>query len=43
MSFSLEIIDELVSREYEKTCCKKAFIFGVFFGFILTVILMNII
>ena len=32
MSFSLEVIDELVSREYEKTCCKKAFVFGLFFG-----------
>ena len=32
MSFSLKVIDELVSREYEKTCCKKAFVFGLFFG-----------
>ena len=32
MSFTLDIIDELVSREHEKTCCKKAFLFGMFFG-----------
>lgn len=32
MSFSLDIIDELVSKEYERTCCKKAFVFGLFFG-----------
>lgn len=32
MSFTLEIIDELVAKEYEKTCCKKAFLFGLFFG-----------
>ena len=32
MSFTLDIIDELVGREHEKTCCKKAFLFGMFFG-----------
>ena len=32
MSFTLEIIDELTGREREKTCCKKALLFGLFFG-----------
>ncbi|MBO7303096.1 MAG: DNA-binding protein WhiA [Clostridia bacterium] len=32
MSFTLRIINELVSKEYEKSCCKKAFIFGLFFS-----------
>lgn len=32
MSFTLQIINELVSKEYEKSCCKKAFIFGIFFS-----------
>lgn len=32
MSFTLQIINELVGREYEKSCCKKAFLFGLFFG-----------
>ena len=32
MSFTIEIINELTRREREKTCCKKAFLFGLFFG-----------
>ena len=32
MSFTLEMIDELVSLKYEKTCCRKALLFGLFFG-----------
>lgn len=32
MSFTVEIIDELVSLEYDKTCCRKALLFGLFFG-----------
>ena len=32
MSFTTEIIDELVALEYEKTCCRKALLFGLFFG-----------
>ena len=32
MSFTIDIIDELVALEYEKTCCRKALLFGLFFG-----------
>ena len=32
MSFTVDIIDELVALEYEKTCCRKALLFGLFFG-----------
>lgn len=32
MSFSVEIINELCSQEYEKSCCKKALLFGAFFS-----------
>ncbi len=32
MSFTKQIIGELVSLEREKTCCKKALLFGLFFG-----------
>ena len=32
MSFTMTVIDELTSREREKTCCKKAFLFGLFFS-----------
>ena len=32
MSFTLDIIDELTLREPEKSCCKKSFLFGLFFG-----------
>ena len=32
MSFTKQIIEELVSIEYDKTCCKKALLFGLFFG-----------
>ena len=32
MSFTLDIIEELTSREPEKSCCKKAFLFGLFFS-----------
>ena len=32
MSFTMTVIDELTEREREKTCCKKAFLFGLFFG-----------
>lgn len=32
MSFTLDIINELTEREPEKTCCKKAFLLGLFFG-----------
>ena len=31
MSFTVDIINELVGRIHEKTCCKKAFVFGLFF------------
>lgn len=32
MSFTVDIIDELASSEYEKTCCKKALLCGIFFA-----------
>lgn len=32
MSFSIDIINELASQEYEKTCCKKALLCGIFFS-----------
>lgn len=32
MSFTKEIIEELVALEHDKTCCKKALLFGLFFG-----------
>lgn len=32
MSFTLDIINELTLREPEKSCCKKSFLFGLFFG-----------
>ena len=32
MSFTLDIIEELTSHEPEKSCCRKAFLFGLFFG-----------
>ena len=32
MSFTLRIIEELVAHEYDKTCCKKALLFGLFFA-----------
>ena len=32
MSFTVDIINELVGKTHEKTCCKKAFVFGLFFG-----------
>ena len=32
MSFSTQIIEELLGLDFEKTCCKKAFLFGMLFG-----------
>ena len=32
MSFSSEVIDELMGLELAKTCCRKAMLFGLFFG-----------
>lgn len=32
MSFTLDIINELTEREPEKSCCKKSFLLGLFFG-----------
>ena len=32
MSFTMTVIDELTAHEYDKTCCKKAFLFGLFFS-----------
>ena len=32
MSFTTEVISELMEAEQGKTCCRKAFLFGVFFG-----------
>ena len=32
MSFSTQIIEELLELDFEKTCCKKAFLFGMLFG-----------
>ena len=32
MSFSTQIIEELLELDFEKTCCKKAFLCGIFFG-----------
>lgn len=32
MSFTTQIIEELLSLDFEKTCCKKAFLFGTLFG-----------
>lgn len=32
MSFTIDIIDELVELGNEKTCCRKALLFGLFFG-----------
>jgi DNA-binding protein WhiA len=32
MSFTLDIINELTEREPDKVCCKKSFLFGLFFG-----------
>ena len=32
MSFSTSIITELMEAELHKTCCKKALVFGLFFG-----------
>lgn len=32
MSFSSEVVDELMGLELSKTCCRKAMLFGLFFG-----------
>lgn len=32
MSFTTDIIDELTSLDYDKTCCRKALLYGLFFG-----------
>ena len=32
MSFATEVIDELMALERSKTCCRKAMLFGLFFG-----------
>lgn len=32
MSFTMTVINELTAREHDKTCCKKAFLCGLFFS-----------
>ena len=36
MSFTLEVIDELLAAESAKTCCRKALLFGLFYSARLT-------
>ena len=32
MSFSSEVVEELIGLELSKTCCRKAMLFGLFMG-----------